>query len=44
MDDMDELSSQRELNEADYIFSQEIIHIEKLIGCLNDIAKKLCEL
>ena len=43
---MDELTAeeQRELDEAGYIFSQERIHIEKLIECISEIAKKICEL
>ena len=40
---MDELSFERELEEADYIFSQERLHVEKLIKCLNEIAKQLCK-
>ena len=42
---MDEVSpkEQRLLKEADYVFSQERLYVEKIIECLDEIAKQLCE-
>ena len=46
MDDMDEFTPEelKLLREADYIFSPERMNYRKLIGWLNETAKRLCEL